>query len=225
MPPLSDNDRERVEAHLRLAETLGGEVVRLAGQSVARALLDYARDTNVTRIVAGKPTHSRWRDLLRGSLLDSLIRGSGAIEVHVIAPIDEGKPPPPSPIPREHASASAYGWAAFAISVATALGMALIDIVTIAEVTMLYLIAITLASLGGRGPSLLAASLAVAAFDFCFVPPKYTFAVSDVRYLMTFGVMFAVGTRDQHADHSAAQARTRRADPRAPYRGTPLVHA
>src|SRR5262249_59746993 len=65
--------------------------------------------------------------------------------------------------------------------------------VTIAEVTMLYLIAITLASLAGRGPSLVAASLAVAAFDFCFVPPKYTFSVSDLRYLMTFAVMFASG--------------------------------
>src|SRR5262249_10833483 len=65
--------------------------------------------------------------------------------------------------------------------------------VTIAEVTMLYLIAITLASLAGRGPSLVAASLSVAAFDFCFVPPKYTFAVSDIRYLMTFAVMFASG--------------------------------
>src|SRR5262249_20750949 len=65
--------------------------------------------------------------------------------------------------------------------------------VTIAEVTMLYLIAITLASLAGRGPSLVAASLAVAAFDFCFVPPKFTFAVSDLRYLMTFAVMFAAG--------------------------------
>jgi hypothetical protein len=80
-----------------------------------------------------------------------------------------------------------------AIAVTTALGMVLADYATIAEVTMLYLIAITVASLAGRGPSLVAASLAVAAFDFCFVPPKYTFAVSDLRYLLTFVVMFAAG--------------------------------
>ncbi|HET9991947.1 MAG TPA: DUF4118 domain-containing protein, partial [Kofleriaceae bacterium] len=192
-PPLNDKDRERVEAHLRLAVTLGGEIVRLAGHTVARALLQYARDTNVSRIVAGKPTHARWRDLLRGSLLDMLIRGSGPIEVHVIAPLDEGRPAPPSPIPRERASAWAYGWAIFAIAVATALGMGLVDVATESEVTMLYLLAITLASLGGRGPSLVAAALAVAAFDFCFVPPKYTLAVSDVRYLVTFAFMFASG--------------------------------
>ncbi|TMQ08436.1 MAG: DUF4118 domain-containing protein [Deltaproteobacteria bacterium] len=130
---------------------------------------------------------------MRGSLLDALIRGSGPIEIHVIAPLDEGRPPPPSVIPREHPGAWAYGWAVLAIAVTTALGMALANYATIAEITMLYLIAITLASLAGRGPSLVAASLAVAAFDFCFVPPKYTFAVSDLRYLMTFGVMFGAG--------------------------------
>jgi two-component system sensor histidine kinase KdpD len=192
-PPLSDKDRDRVESHLRLAQALGGDVVRLAGPTVAGAVLDYARESNVTRIVAGKPTHPRWHDLLRGSLLDSLIRGSGSIEVHVIAPVEGGKPPPASPVPREHATATAYGWAVLAIAVATAGCVMLNSYATMAEITMVYLIAITLASLGGRGPSLLAASLAVAAFDFCFVPPLYTFAVTDLRYLMTFAVMFAAG--------------------------------
>jgi two-component system sensor histidine kinase KdpD len=192
-PPLGERDRERVESHLRLVEVLGGRVVRLAGPTVAGALLEHARGSNITRIVAGKPTHARWRDRVRGSLLDALIRGSGRIEIHVIAPIDEGKPPPASPIPREGASTWAYASAVLAIAVATGLGMVLFHYATLAEITMLYLIAITLASLAGRGPSLVAASLAVAAFDFCFVPPKYTFAVSDLRYLLTFVAMFAAG--------------------------------
>ena len=192
-PPLGDKDRERVETHLALAETLGGEVVRLAGPSVSRALLDYAHDAGVTRIVAGKPTHARWRDRLHGSLLDALIRGSGAIEVHVIAPTDHGPPPPAAALPHERAGGRAYAWAVFAIAAATACGSALAHVATEAEITMLYLVAITLASLGGRGPSLLAATLAVAAFDFCFVPPIYSFAVSDVRYITTFAAMFASG--------------------------------
>src|SRR5204862_4029199 len=45
----------------------------------------------------------------------------------------------------------------------------------------------------GRGPSLAAAVLSVAAFDFFFVPPYFTFAVTDVRYLFTFAVMLIVG--------------------------------
>jgi two-component system sensor histidine kinase KdpD len=93
----------------------------------------------------------------------------------------------------ERASALAYVWAVLGVSAATLLGLALFEVATIAEITMLYLIAITIASLGGRGPSLLAASLSVALFDFCFVPPRFTLAVTDARYLMTFAVMFAAG--------------------------------
>jgi two-component system sensor histidine kinase KdpD len=191
--PLGDRDRERLEAHLRLVEAMGGEVVRLRGHGVADALLAYAKDHNVTRIVAGKPTHSRWRDRVRGSLLDALIRGSGPIEVHVIAPIDERAPPPAPPPAAEAPPLLPYVWAVTAIAVVTAVGLALFDYMTIADITMLYLIGIMIASLLGRGPALVAASLAVAAFDFCFVPPRFTFAVSDVSHLLTFAVMFGAG--------------------------------
>jgi len=192
-PPLCDKDRERIENHLRLAESLGGEIVRLAGVSVASSLLDHARDHNVTRIVAGKPTHSRWRDRVRGSLLDTLIRGSGAIEIHVIAPIDDVKPSRPAVVAPERGTAVAYAWAVGAIGAVTALGLAVFPYATLADITMLYLIAIMLASLSSRGPSLVAASLAVVAFDFCFVPPRFTFAVADAGHLLTFAVMFGAG--------------------------------
>ncbi|MGE5182518.1 MAG: ATP-binding protein [Acidobacteriota bacterium] len=192
--PLDDKDRERLEAHLRLAEALGADVVRLRGNSVAPALLDHAREHNVTRIVAGKPTHSRWRDRVRGSLLDALIRGSGEIEVHVIAPIERELPPRAPPLPhRERVAPAAYGWATVPIAIATAIGLAAYEHITLADITMLYLIAIMLAALLGRGPSVLAASLAVVAFDVCFVPPRWTFVVDNARYLLTFGVMFAAG--------------------------------
>jgi two-component system sensor histidine kinase KdpD len=193
-PPLGERDRERLEAHLRLAESLRGDVVRLRGHKVAKALLSHAREHNVTRIVAGKPTHSRLRDRLRGSLLDDLIRGSGPIEVSVIAPIDTEAQRPEAPErPADHAGARAYAWAVLSILAITAIGLVVFPYTTLAEITMLYLIAIMASSLLGRGPSLAAASLAVVAFNFCFVPPRFTFAISDARYLLTFGVMFGCG--------------------------------
>jgi two-component system sensor histidine kinase KdpD len=79
------------------------------------------------------------------------------------------------------------------IAFVTGFGLALFSYLTEADITMLYLIGIMLASLLGRGPALVASSLAVLAFDFCFVPPRYTFAVSDVRHLLTFAVMFGSG--------------------------------
>src|SRR6202020_621963 len=57
--------------------------------------------------------------------------------------------------------------------------------VTLADQAILFLPAILVAALGGRGPSLAAAALSVAAFDFFFVPPRLTFAVSDARSLIT----------------------------------------
>ncbi len=192
-PPLGAKDRDRLEAHLRLTELLGGEVVRLRGPKVADAILAYARDHNITQIVAGKPTHARWRDRLRGSLLDDLIRGSGPIEIHVIAPLEPGAPPTATPRAAERRGTWPYVLSTVAIAIVTVVGMVTYAYVTLADINMLYLIAIMVASLSGRGPALLAASLSVAAFDFCFVPPRFTFSVSDVGYLLTFAVMFACG--------------------------------
>jgi two-component system sensor histidine kinase KdpD len=70
----------------------------------------------------------------------------------------------------------------------------------------------------GRGPSVLAAALAVGAYDFFFVRPRFTFAVADGRYLLTFAMMFAVSivisalasrVRRQESDALAREERTR----------------
>lgn len=86
-----------------------------------------------------------------------------------------------------------YAMAIGAIALATALGLALFPYVTLPDVAMLYVSAIGFASLSGRGPSLAAAALAVAAFNFCFVPPRFTFAVAEPHHLLTFAVMFGAG--------------------------------
>ena len=100
----------------------------------------------------------------------------------------------------------------------TVVGLLAFGYITVADVTMLYMIAIMVGSLMGRGPSLLAASLSVAAFDFCFVAPRFTFAVHDVRHLLTFGVMFGAGLvistltvrlRREQRDAVAREQRTR----------------
>ena len=86
-----------------------------------------------------------------------------------------------------------YAIAAAGVAIATGVGMLVHDHVTIADEAMLFLPAILVAAFGGRGPSLVAAGLSVAAFDFFFVPPRFTFAVAELRSLITFVVMFVVG--------------------------------
>ena len=110
-------DRERLEAHLRLAESLGAHGGAAdAAPTWPSALLGYARKHNVTRIVVGKPTHSRLRDRLRGSLLDEVVRGSGDIDVHVISGDDDARrrEPHARPRPAQRRVRARYVWAAAA---------------------------------------------------------------------------------------------------------------
>src|SRR5581483_11619582 len=82
---MSDDDRRRIQETLRLAEQLGAEAVTLRGDDMAQEIVRYAYSRNVTKIVVGKPTHPRWRDLISTSFLDAIVRSSGDIDVYAIS--------------------------------------------------------------------------------------------------------------------------------------------
>lgn len=193
-PPLSPTERQAIAGTMKLAEELGAETAALSGDSVSEALLSFARERNVSRIVVGKPVHSRWRDRLKGSLLDEIVRGSPGIEVHVIS----GEPTSasrPVEIPRGQAAANArsYLWSLGVVLLCTGVCWAMFARFDKSNLIMVYLLGVAfVATRYGRRPSALAAVLGVAAFDFFFVPPYLTFAVSDTQYLITFGVMLVV---------------------------------
>ncbi len=87
----------------------------------------------------------------------------------------------------------AYAWAAATVVLATAVAWLARPFLEPADLVMVYLLAIMIVAMRhGRGPSLLASLLSVAAFDLFFVPPYFTFAVSEMRYVLTFLVMFIV---------------------------------
>ena len=190
---VSDSDRAALAQNLHLALELGAQTASLSGHDVATELLAYAREQNVTKIIVGKPTHARWRDKLFGSTLDSLVRGSGNLEVYVISG-DEALPPPGRGRPPVRRSPAAeYGWATLVVALGTALGAVVLRNLSVTDVAMVYLLSAGLvAARYGRGPTLWAALLSIACFDFFFVPPHFTFAVSDLRYLLTFGVMLGI---------------------------------
>ncbi len=190
----SENDLRQLAEHMRLAESLGAETVTLSGPKVSEAVLSYARERNVTKIIIGKPTHPQWKDKLFGSMLDELVRGSGEIDVYVISG-DIGEPVLTHGTKATLRRSSPGEWLFSVVSVAVCTGISALarPYVTTVDLAMLYLLGIVLvSSRAGKGPSFLVTVLSVAAFDFFFVPPYYTFAVSDVRYLFTFMVMFVV---------------------------------
>jgi two-component system sensor histidine kinase KdpD len=188
--------RDRVTQTLRLAEQLGAETVRLHGEKMSEAILAFAHDRNVTKIVVGKPRRRLWTRILIGSIVDALVQGSGDIDIYVISAEREQHGVPQAPrarraIPSDWAP---YGWATAVVALATGAAWLTLPFFELANLVMVYLLGlVVVATRYGRGPSLVASILSVAALDFFFVPPVFTFAVSDVRYLFTFVVMLVVG--------------------------------
>ncbi len=199
-PPLlrlSDEQRNRRIDVLRLAETLGAESVTLDGPSAADALLEYAQTRHATRVIVGAPKRRGWRAWLRPSTATELARRAHGFDVVLIASAGRTPPaaraasgPPPAPTAVRW---DRYAWAAAVTALCTLVAAAMYPHFDLSNLVMIYLLGVTVAGLKlGRGPSALTAVLNVAAFDFFFVPPRFSFAVSDVQYLVTFGAMVTI---------------------------------
>jgi two-component system sensor histidine kinase KdpD len=190
---LSASDRDILGVNLRLADQLGARTVTLTADDVPDEILAYARAQNVTRILAGKPTHGRWRDRLVGSLLDRLIRGSHEMDVYVITGERDEARPAASARERPPAAGAPYLRSAGIVGLAGVLGFGLRSWVNVTDIAMLFLLAVMVsAAWDGARPAVVASVLAIALFDFVFVPPYYTFAVADATYVFTFVVMLVV---------------------------------
>ncbi len=190
---LPEEARDRTVQTLRLAEQLGAETVTVSGQRMSDEILALARARNVTRIIVGKPGRSLWKRILLGSIVDALVEGSGDIDVDVIS----GEREPAITVPaRRRLRVTDWGGylqAVAVVALATGAAWMMFPVFELSNLVMTYLLGVVVvATRHGRGPSLLASVLSVAAFDFFFVPPYLTFAVSDTQYILTFAVMLAV---------------------------------
>jgi len=190
----SARDLEKLAEHMRLAESLGARTVTLSGHKASEEILNYARENNVSKIIVGKPTHPRWKDKLLGSPLDELVRGSGDIDVYVITgDSEEGPAKRITQRPLTKIPAKDWYWSLGSVAVSTAISGLIFPYLEQINIVMIYLLGIVVTSINtGRLPALAATLLSVAAFDFFFVPPHFTFAVADTRFFITFGVMFVV---------------------------------
>jgi len=191
---ITPRQRQRTIEHLKLAESLGAEVVQLSGENVATELLLYACQRNVNRIVVGKTAeHGSWL-LRRESLVDHLVRDSGNIDVLMVRGIDEPASVETRPSRRTLAPMSWLG-TGLSLGAATVITLAF-DALTFSEanLVMVYLLAVVF--VGVRFGALQSAVVSVAAvllYDVLFTEPYYTLTVHDTEYLVTFSVMLGVG--------------------------------
>jgi two-component system sensor histidine kinase KdpD len=190
--------RDDILRTLKLAQDLGGRTAVLAGSDPARALLDYARTHNCSKVVLGRPVQRRWR--LAPTLMTRL--GNLAPDLDLVAVghgVDENAPARRAGPPEERSGDAGlrrvrgYAWTVAAVGLASAVSTLLLPYFDLANIVMTFLLAVVFVGVRfGRGPAVLASFLSVATFDFFIVPPRFSFAVSDVQYLLTFLVMLIV---------------------------------
>jgi two-component system, OmpR family, sensor histidine kinase KdpD len=191
---LNEEERDRIADTLRLAVTLNGEAVTIPGgtRRIADDVLAYAHANNVTHIVIGKTTRSRWFEMLHGSVVHELVRRSGNISVHVIA----GEELSADPIPRKTVRTAevtrsldprSYLAALAAVAIALGVNETIQPWLGIENVDLVFMTAILAVAVRfGLWPSLFASVAASLAYNFFFLPPIYTFTITDPNNVAAF---------------------------------------
>ena len=193
---LTDEQRDRLADTMRLAESLGGEAITIPGveRRIADDLINFAHANNVTQIVIGKSMRSRWFELLRGSVVHDLVRRTGNISVHVIA--GEEQPVEKSTVQTatrtEPFNPRPYLMALLTVAVGLGVAMLILPWFGIENVDLVLLTAVVVvAGRYGLWPSLLATIAASLCYNFFFLPPIYTFTITDPTNVAAF-VLFTV---------------------------------
>ncbi len=194
---LSEEDKDRLARNLRLAEQLGAEIATIPGQNVAQDIVRHATANNFTHIVIGRPTRSRWRELIEGSLTYDLIRNAGDISVHVISGAERDGDAPSARVKAAPEQKPFQIWpylfstayVAGALAVSSILDQFL-DVRNLASVLLLAVL--TAAVTFGLWPALYACFLSALAFNFFFLEPRYTLTIRDPESIVAFAVFLVV---------------------------------
>jgi two-component system sensor histidine kinase KdpD len=197
--------REKILWTLSLAKELGATTAVIADADVATSVVDYARSHNLSKLVIGRdPARRLWPwQRSSGQKLAWLAPDIDLIEIGRADGVMQNGEARSSSWPATPGAESGdrrkfkrlrYLWGAFACVAVTLLSMPLAARFDRSNIVAIYILTVVLIAVRfGRGPAAFAAVLSVCAFDFFFVPPRFSFAVSDVQYFLTFFIMLAVG--------------------------------
>ena len=197
--------REKILGTLSLAKELGATTAVIAAADVATSVIAYARNHNLSKLVIGRdPARRLWPwqrssgqklamlapdiDLVEIGRADGVMQNGDARTSYWAAS------PGVESSDRRKFKQFRYLWATLACVAVTLLSMPLAAHFDRSNIVAIFILTVVLVAVRfGRGAAALAAVLSVCSFDFFFVPPRFSFAVSDVQYILTFIIMLAVG--------------------------------
>ena len=192
---MTQENRERLQRNIHLAETLGATIETVAGDDVPLQIAEYARVAGVSQLVVGRSnTRSGLFRMTTRSFTDVLLQYLPNIEVHVIPDMN-------TPIWRLrlfrhrrmqfHLSEIGITLAIFLFTTLLSIGFHIwhLGMVSIVPLYMLSVL-IVATQTSSRIYSLVLAALNVIAFDFFFVAPRFTLAAHDPAFGITFVILF-----------------------------------
>jgi two-component system, OmpR family, sensor histidine kinase KdpD len=227
---LSEEERDRVADTLRLAQALGGEAVTIPGgdRSIADDVVSYAQANNITQVIIGKSSRSRWFEFLHGSVVRDLLRTCGNISVHVIAGEELDKATVPKKTVRtvertEPFDPRPYIMTLVAVAAATGVGKLIEPQFGIENVDLVFItVVVGIAVRYGLWPSLVASVVASLCYNFFFLPPVYTFTITDPTNVAAFFFFIVVAVV---VSNLAARVRTLAVSAMARARTTEALYA
>jgi len=210
---------DAVERFRQLLADLGGEYHEVVASDTAAALAELARVENVTQLVLGASRRSRWAELLRGSVINRVIRLSGPIDLHVISQEKELGEPQDLRIrgrffrrgsalpPRRRLAGLAM--AVFGLPLLT-FGLSRVrDDFTLGSVLLLFLLlVVATAAVGGPVLAIATAVVAFLCANYYFTPPLHRWTIEERENLLALIVFLVVaGVVSAFVDAAARRAR------------------
>jgi two-component system sensor histidine kinase KdpD len=209
-----------------LLQQLGGEYHELASADPAGTLVQFARAENATQIVLGASRQSRWSHLLRGSVVNNVIRASGDIDIHVISSdpregaVEAGVREPSRRRPRGVALSPRRRILAWTLAILAPPLLTLVlanvrETLTLpSELLTFLLVVVVVAALGGFVPAVVCAITGFLLANWYFTPPYYEFTIAEgenlvalVIFLLVAGVVSLLVATASRRTADAARAR------------------
>ena len=187
-------DKERLEEHIRYAEKLGAEIVMTHGENIPVQIAEYARLSNVTKIVIGQNNARRNHFFSRMTLTEKLIELVPDIDIHIIPDAVKTKTYQKRPFAwyMEKPSARDYFLTAFIFAVCTLIGLLFQKLnFTDTNIVTIYILGVLLTSIVTDGYLCSVAGSFLSVFLFCFflTEPRMSFQTYAVGYPVTFLIM------------------------------------
>lgn len=180
---LTEEDQRQLYKNMNLARELGAEVITVSDPDVATAVSRIARQKNVTQILVGRPGRKWLRNMIEGgSFLEKLMRLSSDLDVHVICYEKDSEL---STLQQLMLYRSGTGWVKYyyvfwLVAAVTMFGALSEPYIGYRAVGFLFFLGVTLAGiLTSTGAVIFSAFLSAVTWNYCFIPPRFTFVISS----------------------------------------------